>query len=178
MSGTFSLSPPPLCLPSTNCSFYNVSAGDSCDAIADKFGTPVVNVTEGGAPCPSWTLQPGDTLLVCQAPSPPTPPGCQKHVVTGGETFQRIAGHFHTTVGKVTKQDSSPCPAQLVVGCTLFCCPTPLYPPTDCTFTDVVAGDTCEKIATDNNVTVNNVTEGGLPCPGGIDPGDTLLVCK
>jgi hypothetical protein len=166
--------------PAPGCAFYNVTAGDSCDAIAAKFNTDVANVTEGGQPCPTWSLHPGDTVTVCKGePPPPLPPNCTAHAVASGETCMRIAGHYKTTVKAVSTTSGEPCDVSpLQVGQLLVVCPTsdyPAYP--DCLWHSVASGDNCLSVAKQFKADVANVTEGGAACPWQLFIDDTLLVC-
>ena len=63
------------------------------------------------------------------------------------------------------------------MGQRLFVCPTPDYPPPNCTAVVVKQFDTCLAVAARFNVTVACVTEGGAACPGDLAFGDKLLVC-
>jgi LysM repeat protein len=111
-------------------------------------------------------------------------PPCRTYNVKSGDVCFRVAGDFKTTVPFVTTTDGKPCPVGLAVNQTLNVCPTPNYPPTNCSFYIVKTGEWCGKIAQEHGTTVGEVTEGGLGCPtgasgdGSLQPGDQVLVCN
>ena len=180
--------------PPANCSWHTIGENETCASVAKAAGVGAGGVTEGGAPCPD-AVYANDTVLVCPTPpAPPTPPpaptppptplpsGCSAHTVESGDTCQRVAGKLKTTVAHTMKRVS----AAATVSCTksalfpgdvLLGCPTPNYPPANCSWHAVDAGETCTAVANASGVAVANVTEGGMPCPGALFINDTLLVC-
>jgi hypothetical protein len=119
-----------------------------------------------------------------QPPCKPLPAGCKDYKVVAGDACYRIAGKTETTFDYLFKKVGScgvPCDANLNVGDVLAACPTPNYPPKECSWYKVKGGDSCTTIATAYNS--HNITEGGFP-PNGINCdsgslqlGDELLVC-
>ena len=96
-----------------------------------------------------------------QPPCKPLPAGCKDYKVVAGDACYRIAGKTETTFDYLFKKVGScgvPCDANLNVGDVLAACPTPNYPPKECSWYKVKGGDSCTTIATAYNS--HNITEG------------------
>jgi membrane-bound lytic murein transglycosylase D len=74
---------------------YTVQAGDSLSSIAAKFGTTAAELARSNQLSNPDEIQPGDSLRITGAAAPSVP---RRYVVRRGDTLQRIASRFGTSV--------------------------------------------------------------------------------
>jgi len=74
---------------------YTVQAGDSLSSIAAKFGTTAAGLARSNQLSNPDEIQPGDSLRITGAAAPSVP---RRYVVRRGDTLQRIASRFGTSV--------------------------------------------------------------------------------
>lgn len=128
---------------------YVIVAGDTCYALAQRFGTTVtaIQATNPGINCNNLKI--GQTICIFIEPSTVNcPPGSLRYTIQAGDTFGSLARRFNTTVQAIIAANTGVNPNNLQVG-QKICIPVGTVP-SACTggfFYTIVAGDTFNNIA-------------------------------
>ncbi len=135
---------------------YTIVAGDTCYALAQRFGTTVTAIQAANPGINCNNLQIGQTICIFIEPSTVTcPPGSLRYSIQPGDTFGTLAYRFSTTVQAIMAANPGANSNNLQVG-QKICIPVGTVPsacPGGFLYT-IVAGDNFYNIAIRYHTTV------------------------
>ena len=167
---------------------YTIRAGDTCFALAQRFGTTVQAIRDANPGLDCNRLQIGQEICIPGAPAPgDCPSGTRPYTIRSGDTCFALAQRFGTTVQAIRDANPGLDCNRLQIG-QVICIPGAPAPgecPSGTQPYTIRSGDTCFALAQRFGTTVQAIRDAnpGLDCnrlqigqviciPGAPAPGD------
>ena len=109
--------------------YYTVKWGDTLEAIAYRYGTTVAAIMQANSLTNSWYIYVGQVLAIPSGTAmPPSYPAATYYTVRYGDTLNKIAIRYGTTVWALVQANNLPNPSLIYPG-QMLVIPGYVYPP-------------------------------------------------